>query len=67
MQVSTGRPRRSRKSPVAGMASGGPASTGPLRLRLIYRVISSPAVAEIVGDGRPWTVLMISLLSMPSR
>jgi hypothetical protein len=22
-------------------------------------------VAEIVGDGRPWTVLMISLLSMP--
>jgi hypothetical protein len=24
-------------------------------------------VAEIVGDGRPWTVLMISLLSMPCR
>jgi hypothetical protein len=22
-------------------------------------------VAEIVGDGRPWTVLMISELSMP--
>jgi hypothetical protein len=34
---------------------------------LIYRVISRPAVAEIVGDGRPWTVLMISLLSMPCR
>jgi hypothetical protein len=27
----------------------------------------SPALAEIVGDGRPWTVLMISLLSMPCR
>jgi len=24
-----------------------------------------PALAEMVGDGRPWTVLMISLLSMP--
>jgi len=22
----------------------------------------SPALAEIVGDGRPWTVLMISVL-----
>jgi hypothetical protein len=27
-----------------------------------YRVMKSPALAEIVGDGRPWTVLMISLL-----
>jgi hypothetical protein len=34
---------------------------------LIYRVIWSRAVAEIVGEGRPWTVLMISLLSMPCR
>jgi hypothetical protein len=33
----------------------------------IYRVIWMPAVAEIVGEGRPWTVLMISLLSMPCR
>jgi hypothetical protein len=32
-----------------------------------YRVIRRPALAEIVGDGRPWTVLMISLLSMPWR
>jgi hypothetical protein len=32
-----------------------------------YRLICRPAVAEIVGDGRPWTVLMISLLSMPWR
>src|SRR5207248_2648980 len=31
---------------------------------LIYRVIWRPAVAEIVGDGRPWTVLTISLLSI---
>jgi hypothetical protein len=30
-----------------------------------YRLICRPALAEIVGDGRPWTVLMISLLSMP--
>jgi hypothetical protein len=32
-----------------------------------YRLIWSPALAEIVGDRRPWTVLMISLLSMPCR
>jgi hypothetical protein len=32
-----------------------------------YRLICSPALAEIVGDRRPWTVLMISLLSMPWR
>jgi hypothetical protein len=24
-------------------------------------------LAEIVGEGRPWTVVMISLLSMPCR
>jgi hypothetical protein len=33
----------------------------------IYRLITRPALAEMVGDGRPWTVLMISLLSMPWR
>jgi hypothetical protein len=51
------------------MRSGrvGRAGLGPTRLGVIYRVISRPAVAEIVGDGRPWTVLMISLLSMPCR
>jgi hypothetical protein len=32
-----------------------------------YRVMRSPALAELVGDGRPQTVLMISLLSMPCR
>jgi hypothetical protein len=30
----------------------------------IYRLMR-PALAEIVGDGCPWTVLMVSLLSMP--
>ena len=46
----------------------GPAGVGRADpTALIYRVISKPAVAEIVGDGRPWTVLMISLLSMPCR
>jgi hypothetical protein len=37
----------------------------PTRRLVPYRLICSPALAEIVGDGRPWTVLMISLLSMP--
>jgi hypothetical protein len=32
-----------------------------------YRLIRRPALAEIVGEGRPWTVLMISLLSIPWR
>jgi hypothetical protein len=36
----------------------------PIRLYCRYRLSLSPAVAEIVGDGRPWTVLMISLLSI---
>src|SRR5438046_8387122 len=39
----------------------------PTRSHSFYRLNWSPAVAEIVGDGRPWTVLMISLLSMPCR
>jgi hypothetical protein len=39
----------------------------PTRRLSIYRLICRPALAEIVGDGRPWTVLMISLLSMPWR
>ena len=30
-----------------------------------YRLIFRPGLAEIVGDGRPWTVLMVSLLSIP--
>jgi hypothetical protein len=38
----------------------------PARAR-VYLLILKPALAEIVGEGRPWTVLMISLLSMPCR
>ena len=53
-------------SPAGGEVSGRPAEAGrpgciPLSPRL------RPAVAEIVGDGRPWTVLVTSLLSMPCR
>jgi hypothetical protein len=48
------------------MPSGRPVRADPTP-RFIYRAIFKPAVAEIVGDGRPWTVLMISLLSMPCR
>jgi RNA polymerase sigma-70 factor (TIGR02960 family) len=33
----------------------------------VYWLMVSPAVAEIVGDCRPWTVLTISALSMPWR
>ena len=32
-----------------------------------YRVRLRPAVAEIIGAGLEWTVLMISELSMPWR
>ena len=59
--------RGSRISPAAGaIGSAGSAAGRPGRGR-IYRLSWSPALAEIVGDGRPWTVLMISLLSMPCR
>ncbi len=44
---------------------GRPAPADPTLVA--YRLICRPALAEIVGDGRPWTVLMISLLSMPWR
>ena len=33
----------------------------------VYWLMVSPAVAEIVGDCRPWTVLTISALSIPWR
>lgn len=32
-----------------------------------YRVMCSPALAEMTGEGRWWTVSMISALSMPCR
>ena len=54
-------------SPAGGSASGRPARAEPTRSRSIYESIWRPALAEIVGEGRPWTVLMISLLSMPCR
>ena len=36
-------------------------------LRATYSRVPSPAVAEITGAGREWTVSMISELSMPCR
>src|SRR5947209_447379 len=42
----------------------GAAYAEPTRRAPIYRLIRRPALAEIVGDGRPWTVPMISLLSI---
>jgi hypothetical protein len=58
--------RRARRQ--AGVRpSGRSGGHGPTRSHSFYRLSWSPAVAEIVGDGRPWTVLMISLLSMPCR
>jgi hypothetical protein len=49
-----------------GAGSAGAGHGRPGRVP-IYRVIWRPAVAEMVGEGRPCTVLMISLLSMPCR
>jgi hypothetical protein len=46
-------------------AAGRPASTGASRDD--YELVRRPAVAEITGAGRPWTVSMISELSMPCR
>jgi hypothetical protein len=77
---STGHTRASTKAGVAalftshlvfasrgyGVGRAGAGGTDPVAA-WIYRVIRRPALAEIVGDGRPWTVLMISLLSMPCR
>ena len=55
-------------SPAGGVELGraGGRRADPVRT-LIYRLIWRPALAEIVGDGRPCTVPMISLLSMPCR
>jgi len=55
---------------VASLGCGvgsGRQGAGPTRSPFVYRLIMRPALAEMVGDGRPWTVLMISLLSMPWR
>ena len=53
-------------SPGYGVESGRQDVDRP-RPACAYRLIWRPALAEIVGDGRPWTVLMISLLSMPCK
>jgi hypothetical protein len=51
-----------------GYGRGTPADPiGTRSGRPLYRVICSPALAEITGDGRAWTVSMISALSMPWR
>jgi hypothetical protein len=47
-----------------GVGSGRHTPGRPGR-RSTYRLIWRLALAEIVGDGRPWTVLMILLRSMP--
>jgi hypothetical protein len=40
--------------------------TGPAMVRS-YEPVRRPAVAEITGAGREWTVSMISELSIPWR
>jgi hypothetical protein len=50
-----------------GCGVGSAAGRRSTRSHCLYRLSWSPAVAEIVGDGRPWTALMISELSMPWR
>jgi hypothetical protein len=52
-------------SPGYGVGRAGKRRPDPPAVR--YRLITRPALAEMVGDGRPWTVLMISLLSIPWR
>jgi hypothetical protein len=49
--------------------AGRPASRAPRGVVLLvgYLPTWSPAVAEITGAGREWTVAMISELSMPCR
>jgi hypothetical protein len=49
-----------------GVASAGGRPSDPAAY-CSYRLSCSPALAEIFGEGRPWTVLMISELSMPCR
>jgi hypothetical protein len=60
-------PRGTCSSPGGGAAVGSAGQTTADPVASLYRLRWSPAVAEIVGDGRPWTVLMISELSMPCR
>ncbi len=47
------------------MLASGPPGSG-LGRATCYAPVRSPAVAEITGAGRAWTVSMISELSMPA-
>lgn len=66
-QVSTRSWRASRFSPAGGEKSRSADCCLADPMRCCYRRSWRPALAEITGDGRPWTGLMISLLSMPWR
>ena len=57
--------RAIRQTGVRLSGRSGKAPADPVALALSRQ--RSPALADIVGDGRPWTVLMISLLSIPCR
>jgi hypothetical protein len=63
------RPGTARVSQIAtgGYGRGGRGTPADPIARPLYRVICSPALAEITGDGRAWTVSMISALSIPWR
>ena len=50
-----------------GCGAGSANLDRPTRSCSRYRRSWRPAVAEIVGNGRRWTVLMISELSIPCR
>jgi hypothetical protein len=54
-------------SPAEGVQVGRRPPADLKLLAAFYGLICSPALAEITGDGRPWTVSMISALSMPWR
>lgn len=61
-------PLATRSSPAGDAAAGSPADAGPTRSQIA--LIASAVVRrwrEIVGEGRPWTVLTTAELSMPWR
>lgn len=61
--------RREPERPVSQRAEtgGGSPSNGPCPPLASYSRVRRPAVAEITGAGREWTVSMISELSIPCR
>jgi hypothetical protein len=64
-QVSRNRVAERSSSPSEGGGGSGAASASDPSPQLDYLLI--PALAEITGDGRRWTVSMISELSIPWR